>query len=383
MVAETVRVSPHTRGWTLDARLQSEQLPGFPAHAGMDPGDTFLAPTALGFPRTRGDGPPILEGQDLSEWVSPHTRGWTPFDGLDGETLPGFPAHAGMDPEGAVRPGVGRGFPRTRGDGPAAAVAAETRPAVSPHTRGWTPEHAARDDLGEGFPAHAGMDRGHGNGRHRRPGFPRTRGDGPFPQTSFAFVTGVSPHTRGWTQVGGPRPGDDSGFPAHAGMDPSNTASLTSSRGFPRTRGDGPRHFAFLAPPSGVSPHTRGWTPFERRGTVPDAGFPAHAGMDPLTFSVEHDARRVSPHTRGWTRAQGDDPAGGQGFPAHAGMDPCRRRSRCSTRRFPRTRGDGPRGAWLTVPPPAVSPHTRGWTPPPDARQLLDAGFPAHAGMDP
>ena len=76
------------------------------------------------------------------------------------------------------------------------------------------------------------------------------------------------------------------------------------------------------------------------------------------------------------------------GFPAHAGMD---RRSgafafRCSTRRFPRPRGDGPSllVGFRHRAGTGVSPPTRGWTlmRPDDVLHRI-GGFPAHAGMDP
>ena len=72
-----------------------------------------------------------------------------------------------------------------------------------------------------------------------------------------------------------------------------------------------------------------------------------------------------------------------RGFPAHAGMDPGRNRHAGTCDWFPRPRGDGPyeyrlgTGSWM------VSPPTRGWTAVQATLHQQDAGFPAHAGMDP
>ena len=91
--------TPHVpgvaRGWTLLAR----HLHGFPAHAGMDPGEDGALTSAAGLPRPRGDGPrssrstvtgatgfPAHAGMDLGRLrqtrrcskASPPTRGWTP-----------------------------------------------------------------------------------------------------------------------------------------------------------------------------------------------------------------------------------------------------------------------------------------------------------------
>ena len=70
------------------------------------------------------------------------------------------------------------------------------------------------------------------------------------------------------------------------------------------------------------------------------------------------------------------------GFPAHAGMDRWRALTMTCWRRFPRPRGDGPITAVRGIDPQLVSPPTRGWTSCATCRFWLDAGFPAHAGMD-
>ena len=131
---------------------------------------------------------------------------------------------------------------------------------------------------------------------------------------------------------------DWSGFPAHAGMDPTDQFPGHQRLRLPRTRGDGP------------APNT-GWPSNA-------CGFPAHAGMDPKqVLMIEADC----------------------GFPAHAGMDPMRSSRSDSghrlprtppTTRLPRTRGDGPRMREITELARQASPHTRGWTPELQSRQL-------------
>ena len=133
------------------------------------------------------------------------------------------------------------------------------------------------------------------------------------------------------------------------------------------------------------------------------AGFPARAGMDPRTMRDWVSTRRIprtrgdgprahpradvggsdSPHARGWTR-RADRGAGGRaGFPARAGMDPASNwRSRTPTR-IPRTRGDGPSFLLSPYAPIGDSPHARGWTRPSTAPAPASLGFPARAGMDP
>ena len=175
----------------------------------------------------------------------------------------------------------------------------------------------------------------------RRGRLPRTRGDGPRHFAPPPRCSRASPHTRGWTPPPQVRPQTRHGFPAHAGMDPAAASGPTTPRRLPRTRGDGPSCTSPSAHPVRASPHTRGWTPRRRGGGKEGDGFPAHAGMDP------------------------------------------RRRARSPTRRWlPRTRGDGPRAGSRPTTSRTASPHTRGWTPVLEADRPPVAGFPAHAGMD-
>ena len=152
------------------------------------------------------------------------------------------------------------------------------------------------------------------------------------------------------------------GFPAHAGMDHERRMCLPGASRFPRTRGDGPRAFPLKLVQRWVSPHTRGWTRHINQQLMECKGFPAHAGMDPRQRNCQPSARRfprtrgdgprqqismgtspeVSPHTRGWTRIEERRRVLRAGFPAHAGMDPCTGHPPDASNRFPRTRGDGP-----------------------------------------
>ena len=207
--------------------------------------------------------------------------------------------------------------------------------------------------------------------------FPRTRGDGPARDKCASHPPPVSPHTRGWT--------------------------LGKAGRAARTRGDGPCGHIVVLSVLEVSPHTRGWTRTDPDPVVALRGFPAHAGMDlgllvfepvagrfprtrgdgPCCHGHRTIGRPVSPHTRGWTRDRDRMDRRDLGFPAHAGMDPCRSTCRASRRRFPRTRGDGPRHAWTAARDLPVSPHTRGWTHSRCGPVRRRPGFPAHAGMDP
>ena len=257
----------------------------------MDPSTPGYHAPLMRFPRPRGDGPLFSSARSASARVSPPTRGWTVDATWAAGTVPGFPAHAGMDPIPALRKlrfprprgdgpcarrvdDLGAGFPRPRGDGPLGPMRrsrSDRRWRVSPPTRGW---------------------------RWR---FPRPRGDGPPKAPTVAQVMEVSPPTRGWTarvEVAGKA---DRGFPAHAGMDPWIRGSSGWGSGFPRPRGDGPRDGHRLPLRRLVSPPTRGWTSVSVGDWVHMPGFPAHAGMDPQTTPA-------GPPSGRFPRPRGDGP---------------------------------------------------------------------------
>ena len=254
------RASPHTRGWTRHARPLLGTGHGFPAHAGMDPWSPCSARCGAWLPRTRGDGPETCGVTDGNVPASPHTRGWTRMCLSVTTRRPGFPAHAGMDPQQHSTAGRDTRLPRTRGDGPTAVGLPAVADMASPHTRGWTHDPAGRTASPGGFPAHAGMDPAQRAGDGLGAGLPRTRGDGPCSRSALAVASAASPHTRGWTRPARPRPAHRPGFPAHAGMDPPVRGPPAGWPRLPRTRGDGPQLPRGRAGGVRASPHTRGWT---------------------------------------------------------------------------------------------------------------------------
>ena len=287
----------------------------------MDPAAPVPSPAQEGFPRPRGDGPEPRGRRPALTAVSPPTRGWTHRGIRDRPCAPGFPAHAGMDPHHAAQPPNTTRFPRPRGDGPHPLFASSLPLAVSPPTRGWTCHSYGSKPDGTGFPAHAGMDPSHHGPLIPKSRFPRPRGDGPEDGGGTDGRLEVSPPTRGWTPYAKWPKKSARGFPAHAGMDHGRAHRATAQLGFPRPRGDGPPDTSRMPWISSVSPPTRGWTAKGRPHGGGRPGFPAHAGMDLRRGSTTHAA-------------------GG----------------------FPRPRGDGPQGHHWRHHPRQVSPPTRGWT---------------------
>ena len=207
------------------------------------------------------------------------------------------------------------------------------------------------------------MDREHLNSGSSSRGVPRTRGDGPSSPGAASPHSLCSPHTRGWTAHEAPLDRENCVFPAHAGMDRSRDGHGRHAEACsPHTRGWTDPGIRGYPGPERV-PRTRGDGPLRvRAGDFAMEVFPAHAGMDRLWCVGTYGDRSV-PRTRG------DGPGSGSTtgcwrnvFPAHAGMDRCWTSTANRNRRVPRTRGDGPSSPmpWWKQPPV----------------------FPAHAGMD-
>ncbi len=393
---------PHTRGWTPLLRRVRPTPRASPAHAGMDLLD-LLRPLVHGsFPRTRGDGPCVPRHINPPNALPPHTRGWTRGSRYSVAAWRASPAHAGMDRYTRLAARARVCFPRTRGDGPTSAGSIPKPSSLPPHTRGWTHEFHNGLIIGSASPAHAGMDRSSARSSTSSFRFPRTRGDGPVKCRSLSRMAALPPHTRGWTQA---QHGDQHlgrASPAHAGMDPAVTDRLGWANGFPRTRGDGPESFALASESAWLPPHTRGWTLDDLRPESLGPASPAHAGMDRWTLTGHPISRRfprtrgdgphraavlassamLPPHTRGWTSWRRADHRGQSASPAHAGMDPTPRSTRAWWRRFPRTRGDGPQDPGGKGGGTMLPPHTRGWTVAPISPMCSLVASPAHAGMD-
>ena len=395
--------SPRTRGWTPAMRASHPAFFGFPAHAGMDPSHISSSTCRRRLPRARGDGPSDALERNAEVSASPRTRGWT-FQLLRYQDGPGgFPAHAGMDPLPMVSIASGRRLPRARGDGPSACCVAGTLLMASPRTRGWTIYGRGPTGKGKGFPAHAGMDPDFSECGFGAGWLPRARGDGPVVDRLTYQKLLASPRTGGWTRSRPALRTARTGFPAHAGMDPSGARIPAASRGLPRARGDGPSSRRASGISSWASPRTRGWTRIRSRHHHRRLGFPAHAGMDPAAifgitlfkrlprargdgpkeYTYWKTVKTASPRTRGWTLAANDVVMPAPGFPAHAGMDPFKNGAFSFSSWLPRARGDGPWSTGQYSAALAASPRTRGWTLESSSCRERLPGFPAHAGMDP
>ena len=221
----------------------------------------------LWLPRTRGDGPGARIGAQSAAEAPPHTRGWTPAPDARLAQLPGSPAHAGMDLRIERHDGRRRRLPRTRGDGPWIPAMTTRTASAPPHTRGWTWVGIGPQGPAGGSPAHAGMDLAAGRRAEPEYRLPRTRGDGPDRRSVMALLAMAPPHTRGWTQDGRSRPDRVGGSPAHAGMDPPSLPVTSRRRWLPRTRGDGPFAGRVLGMDSAGSPAHAGMDPTPRPGS--------------------------------------------------------------------------------------------------------------------
>ena len=266
--------SPRTRGWSPPSDAEKGPLNLLPAHAGMVQTRTPGSPLWTSAPRARGDGPTGRADSMTPENCSPRTRGWSVDSDVKALLKDLLPAHAGMVPRSvtAVAPGSD----------------------CSPRTRGWSQRAGPPCHQRGLLPAHAGMVLM--QEIERSPGHPapRARGDGPTPRIAATTRYACSPHTRGWSGHRNHHPVDRTVLPAHAGMVPRTKARTSRLTRAPCARGDGPDAFNETRDRILCSPRTRGWSGDAPRDRLRVGVLPAHAGMVPLGFVVR--ARwRVAP----------------------------------------------------------------------------------------
>ncbi len=171
--------TPHTRGSTLQNRLNACRILAYPAHAGIDLMQSMLGTGFGGLPRTRGDRPHCHYCTGRSSRPTPHTRGSTPPGGTGVSRTGAYPAHAGIDLSKIRSRYVEGSLPRTRGDRPKVKIKQRRSETPTPHTRGSTPTTYLMRGLLTAYPAHAGIDRRHMIRTIIIRSLPRTRGDRP------------------------------------------------------------------------------------------------------------------------------------------------------------------------------------------------------------
>ncbi len=340
-----------------------------------------------GSPRTRGDGPDLLEAPVLIRLRSPRTRGDGPSDVY-------------------WKPQWETSSPRTRGDGPEISEQVQMLSNVLPARAGMARSTAKKCPSKASFSPHArGWPAWRGCRRRSGQRSPRTRGDGPPSARSMVIAACVLPARAGMARDQAGDTEQPGTFSPHArGWPAQERPGLLHQARSPRTRGDGPadvdKIWAVLsvlparagmargnykpAIPPCRSPRTRGDGPWD--DDTGNGGWfvlPARAGMARTNAASLVLPGSFSPHARGWpvrhavvllhllrspcTRGDGPvvlDPGVGEGLrsPRTRGDGPLR--ARHTARRpagSPRTRGDGP----TTRPPPpapsSFSPHARGW----------------------
>ena len=170
------------------------------------------------------------------------------------------------------------GFPRVRGDVPPLRKAASSMVWFSPRARGCSPQVARQPPRRVVFPACAGIFRSLLASARPTLCFPRVRGDVPYWGGDKAAVIEFSPHARGCSQLPVPASEDHTVFPrtrgcseedleqaqchlvfsACAGMFPTLPRWGSGGHCFPRVRGDVPPERFQHVPPIMFSPRARG-----------------------------------------------------------------------------------------------------------------------------
>ena len=392
---------PHTRGggpYQACGRASSSFV--FPTRVGVDRQPVAVERLCPGFPHTRGGGPSGFLPDSVKTAFSPHAWGWT---GCPNSSRPSSDV-----------------FPHTRGGGPLSAIAARQNWVFSPHAWGWTdprglryfePETfsphawgwtAHRWRYGRGarvFPTRVGVDPSPRPCTVRRRSFPHTRGGGPHRPRLQTSLQSFSPHAWGWTDVQTAITGKHRVFPTRVGVDRKRRRRSRPCACFPHTRGGGPHPSIVLCCQYRFSPHAWGWTDVFTQLASIEGVFPHTRGGGPSRDAEEFSWAAFSPHAWGWTVAYQVGVIGTRVFPTRVGVDRLSRSREATRRRFPHTRGGGPRDdrgrfvkgsvfptrVGVDRPPAAFSnaamrfPHTRGGGPVGMAPVQRDGVFSPHA----
>ena len=267
-----------------------------------------------------------------------------------------------MHPTAARRFAPGSSFPRRRGDAPLPAAFRFSSAQFPPQARGCTWRSRQRLAVARVSPAGAGMHPARRALPARRAGFPRRRGDAPRREPRNRLEEAFPPQARGCTCAVDNPEARCQVSPAGAGMHPHPPTTRPCASCFPRRRGDAPPCDDAPLLRTRFPPQARGCTLLNRAPERVHLVSPAGAGMHP-------GAPRVRPAWPRFPRRRGDAPRGTDGeaegrtfppqargctpddphphrrrdvSPAGAGMHLYRTTPRSASISFPRRRGDAP-----------------------------------------
>ena len=213
-----------------------------------------------------------------SRGLSPLTRGNRQESVLRAHGRGPIPAHAGEPLGRLLRRCLCRAYPRSRGGTTDGGNDLDMSEGLSPLTRGnhQVLQHFLRA-LGP-IPAHAGEPSSRSTRRISTWAYPRSRG-GTYPfRGAHAKHWGLSPLTRGNPHVPGARPGRGGPIPAHAGEPCVVDAHGGGDGAYPRSRGGTRRGGLSPCAFAGLSPLTRGNRRASELRNMAAGPIPAHAG---------------------------------------------------------------------------------------------------------
>ena len=206
-----------------------------------------------------------------------------------------IPAHAGKTRLEPSRERTLRAHPRSRGENLNPYDPETWKTGSSPLTRG-KQQQQCHEHPGNGLiPAHAGKTMSLSASPTTPRAHPRSRGENRASSSASSRMVGSSPLTRG-KRTRGIAPGSSPGLiPAHAGKTRARTALPGRWAAHPRSRGENATREYASACQLGSSPLTRGKRVGGEAGRVRHGLIPAHAGKTWITFD---GAERSEAHPR-------------------------------------------------------------------------------------
>ena len=251
-------LSPRPRGSPGRGLADSHQDGSIPASAGKPWGHQLVHLMMGVYPRVRGEAFPKRVPTPPLRGLSPRPRGSRSHRLSIGRLLRSIPASAGKP--GAVpgwcrRPWV---YPRVRGEATVPCPALGNSMGLSPRPRGSLTRTEASSSWWGSIPASAGKPRRRAGRSPRTWVYPRVRGEAWSSPSRRKTKSGLSPRPRGSPLRDDLGVGHDGSIPASAGKPRAPTRTATTSRVYPRVRGEAFPIGSLKRHSAGLSPRPRG-----------------------------------------------------------------------------------------------------------------------------
>ena len=255
---ETLGLSPRSRGSRFGMWRAGRPIRSIPALAGKPSSQVRRARFCKVYPRARGEAGLEDLFRRPGEGLSPRSRGSRRSPPPRRGPRGSIPALAGKPwrkPSPSLRVWV---YPRARGEAPRGKVGDLSRQGLSPRSRGSRDELRADQRPPGSIPALAGKPVSRASMASSTRVYPRARGEAWTTAGGWRTTTGLSPRSRGSPAASVLQREGWGSIPALAGKPHCRDLLSRPGRVYPRARGEARAKRRSLTFPGGLSPRSRG-----------------------------------------------------------------------------------------------------------------------------